>query len=104
MSGDLPPGFLRAEAAWLQPPDDEPFTREDIDDILGHINSVIHDFIAEQLFDVEESGQIDDVILAAKDLIGKLDDLRDELQNAEENQEYEPDPDAEYDRRAEMGA
>lgn len=76
----------RAHARWLEPRDPR-YTRDDIDAKCKEINNLLTEFADQWCGDVEESGEIDDTIIAAEDLIKNLRSLSEELAEIENNQD-----------------
>lgn len=102
---DLPSGFHRAAAQWLEPPEYRPSPddiSEDITRVCTEANNILQTFSDEYCGGIEESYHIEATIKEAKILIDKLKPLAEELQEYEE-MESGPDPDAFYDNCAATG-
>ncbi|PWR75362.1 hypothetical protein ACKUB1_09675 [Methanospirillum stamsii] len=76
----------RAHARWLEPRDPR-YTRDDIDAKCREINSLLEEFASQWCASVEESGEVDDTIIAAEDLIKNLRSLSEDLEEIENNQD-----------------
>lgn len=99
---DLPAGFYQAEAAWLSPRDYRPSpddAEEDITRIKKDFRKRVDDFAAEWFSDIEESGHLEDTITNMRDLIADLEQMQEEMEEAEEILRCQPDPDEEWDNR-----
>lgn len=77
----------RAHEQWLQPPDDDLYTRDDIESKCEEINDLLENFADEWNGGVEDSGHVADTIRAAEELIETLRTLQSDLENIEENQD-----------------
>ena len=77
----------RAHEQWLQPPDDDLYTREDIESKCEEINDLLETFAEDWCGGVEDSGQASDTIKVAEGLIETLRTLQSELEEIEENQD-----------------
>ncbi len=77
----------RAHDQWLQPPDDELYTQDDIDDKCRQINDIIERWSTDNLYDIESSDDVQALITALSDLMDELERERDELQEIEEYQD-----------------
>jgi len=108
---DLPSGFYRAEAAWLNPPEYKPHPEdlaEDIERVCNQVDSLIRDFSEEYIsdgenfYETEESSHVGQFIEGARELVKKLTPLMQELEEYEE-EPCGPDPDAAYDHWAATG-
>ena len=77
----------RAHEQWLQPPDDDLYTRDDIDEKCEEINNLLEDFSEEWCGGVEDYGHVADTIKAAEEMIETLRSLQTELENIEKNQD-----------------
>lgn len=77
----------RAHEQWLQPPDDDLYTREDIEIKCEEINNLLETFAEDWCGGVEDSGHAADTIKIAEELIETLRTLQAELEEIEENQD-----------------
>lgn len=102
MSYDLPSGFSRAEASWLEPPEYRP-TPDDAAEDLDRLKKRFADLtekVAEEFFgEIDDSGDIPRTIERLKVLISQLETLQEEMEEAEHMLRYAPDPDYEWDNR-----
>lgn len=98
----LPASFYQAEAAWLTQPDYRPTpadAEEDIHRIQKEFKARVDEFAREFFSDIEDSGHIEDTIENLRELIGDLEEMQEEMQEAEHVLNCQPDPDAEWDNR-----
>ena len=77
----------RAHEQWLQPPDDDLYTRDDIESKCEEINDLLENFAEDWCGGVEDYGHAADTIKAAEELIETLRTLQKELEEIEENQD-----------------
>lgn len=77
----------RAHEQWLQPPDDDLYTRDDIESKCQEINDLLETFAEDWCGGVEDSGHVADTIKAAEEMIETLRSLQDDLENIEKNQD-----------------
>jgi len=98
---DLPAGFYRAEAAWLNPPENPPEYDEWLDaqeekkDLMKKAEKILEEIPSA---DVDSWDDLDDAIIALHKTIAQLNPIRDELgQLCDDFPDREPDLDAGYD-------
>ncbi len=99
---NLPASFYRAESAWLTQPDYRPSpadAEEDISRIKRDFKERVDEFSREFFSDIEDSGHIEDTIENMRELIGDLEEMQEEMEDAEEILRCQPNPDAEWDER-----
>jgi len=84
----LSQAFYRAQSAWLEIPD--PFyTQDDINEELRSINAIIHEFIEDVLYDVEETSDIRIIINQSRRFIEALKNHEVVLAHIEDHLMYE---------------